>query len=86
MKFDSRAIVSGVAVSPLKLQVFIPCMAGLFLFVAGIVVGKSLPTLVTVSAPPDPGQIVIVKNQVHGRFGSPRWLQQDQTLVADVAE
>ena len=86
MKFDSRAIVSGVAVSPLNLQVFIPCMAGLFLFVAGIVVGKSMPTHVTVSATPDPGPIVIARNHVHGRYGSPRWLQQDQTLVADVAQ
>ncbi|MBI2809712.1 MAG: hypothetical protein HYX67_02615 [Candidatus Melainabacteria bacterium] len=83
MNFDSRAIVSRNSVSPLKLHVFIPCMAGLFLFVAGVVVGKSLPTQVTLSAAPDPGQIVIVK--AHGRFGSPRWLQQQQpTLVADV--
>ena len=85
MEFDSRAIVSGVAISPLKLQVFIPCMAGLFLFVGGIVVGKSLPTQVTVSDV-DPGRVVIVKNQAHGRYGSPRWLQQNQTLVADIAQ
>jgi hypothetical protein len=57
-------------------------MAGLFLFVAGVVVGKSLPTQVTLSATPDPGQTVIVKT--HGRFGAPRWLQQQTTLVADV--
>lgn len=82
MNLDSRAIVSRNSISPFKLQVFIPCMAGLFLFVAGVVVGKSLPTKVTLSAAPDPGQIVIVK--AHGRFGSPRWLQQQPTLVADV--
>ena len=81
MNFDSRAIVSGNSISPLKLQVFVPCMAGLFLFVAGVVVGKSLPTQIKLSAAPDPGQIVIVK--AHGRFGSPRWLQQP-VLVADV--
>lgn len=81
MNLDSRAIVTRNSISPFKLQVFIPCMAGLFLFVAGVVVGKSLPTRVTLSANPDPGQIVIVK--AHGRFGAPRWLQQE-TLVADV--
>lgn len=81
MNLDSRAIVTRNSISPFKLQVFIPCMAGLFLFVAGIVVGKAVPTKVTLSAAPDPGQIVIAK--AHGRYGSPRWLQQ-QTLVADV--
>ncbi|CAN5628847.1 hypothetical protein BH10CYA1_BH10CYA1_43210 [soil metagenome] len=82
MNLDSRSIVSRCSISPLKLQVFIPCMAGLFLFVAGVVVGKTLTTHVTLNATPDPGQIVIVK--AHGRFGAPRWLQQQPTLVADV--
>jgi hypothetical protein len=92
MKSDCRTIIGksssllyGLStdnLSPLDLQVFLPCMAGLLLFVGGIVVGRTFPTTVSVSA--HPAETIVSKT--HGRYGAPRWIQQVQqgTLVADV--
>ncbi len=79
MKFDFRTIVNTLDLSPLDLQVFLPCMAALLLFAGGLALGKTFPTTVSVSA--RPAETVVTKS--HGKYGAPRWLQQG-TLVADV--
>jgi hypothetical protein len=65
--------------SPLNLQVFLPCFAGSLLFVAGVVVGRTLPTAVIVGVNQKQASDTLVTT--HGRFGAPRWIQQP-TLVA----
>lgn len=82
MTFDSGSMESKLAMSPLRSRVFIPCMAGLFLFVAGVVVGKALPSQVQLVNNTTP--VLAPTAKAHGRFGTPRWLQSQQTLVADV--
>lgn len=82
MNLDSR--VSTFAISPLRLETFFPCIAGMFLFVAGIALGKSLPNEVSFSVNANRKLTTASKLQAHGRFGTPRWLQQTPpALVAD---
>ncbi len=81
MKFDNRSIDYAVNISPLDLKIFLPCMAGLLLFVGGIVVGRTFPNEVTLSANSSAATVV----KAHGRFGVPRWNQQ-RMLVADIEQ
>lgn len=89
MKSDSHVVINKLSISPCKPDKYFAYMTALFLFAAGIVVGKAVPSRVTVSAVPRQTQSSVVRVTAHGRFGAPRWLQQQaksQTLVADLNE
>lgn len=92
MKFDSRVFMNNISISPCKPDNFFVYMTALFLFAAGIAVGKTVPTKVAISGATIQASSTVGKIKAHGRYGAPRWLQQQaksnssQTLVADLNE
>lgn len=91
MNIDSRAYTKSNAISPIKLDSYFACMTALFVFVAVVAVQKNAASKVSLtssslSSSTDRAIAVNLKATAHGRYGAPRWLQQQksQTLVADL--
>ncbi len=74
MDIDTRAYTRSSAISPIKLDSYFACMTALFLFVAVTVLEKSAARKTSLT--PAVSSAISMNVTAHGRYGAPRWLQQ----------